>query len=203
MTKDRTNGIYNKVFKRILDIFFSFISIILLSPIIVLFLIINCFFTKFHPVFIQKRCGANQKPFHILKMRTLKLESPNYEEKCSHKDYTKIGFFLRRTHIDELLQLLNIFIGQMSFIGPRPIICTLNEQINKRVEDGTIKLRPGLSGLAQVNERDIELTQMEKCAFDKEYLEKLSFGFDTKIVFKSIGVVFVNLFRKRVKKEND
>ena len=200
MKKDRSNGIYNKVFKRVLDIFFSFISIILLSPFIVLFLIINCFFTKFHPIFVQKRCGRNQKPFYVFKMRTLKLESPNYEEKCSHTDYTKIGFFLRRTHIDELLQLLNIFVGQMSFIGPRPIILTLDEQINKRVEDGTIKLRPGLSGLAQVNERDIELTQMEKCAFDKEYLEKLSFGTDAKIVFKSIGVVFVNLFRKRIKK---
>ena len=132
-------------------------------------------------------------------MRTLRLGTPNYEEKCRHDDYTKIGFFLRRTHIDELPQLLNIFVGQMSFIGPRPIIFTLDEQINKRVEDGTIRLRPGLSGLAQVNERDRELSQMEKCAFDKEYLDKISFGFDMKMIFKSIEVVFVNLFRKRVK----
>ncbi len=196
---DKSQSVYNKVFKRFLDIFFSFIYIILLSPIIIIFIIINCFFTKFHPIFAQKRCGRNKKPFTILKMRTLKLDAPNYEEKCSHNSYTKIGFFLRRTHIDELLQLFNIFVGQMSFIGPRPIILTLEEQINKRIEDGTIRLRPGLSGLAQVNERDIELTQMEKCAYDKEYLEKISFGFDTKLVFKSIGVVFVNLFRKRVK----
>ena len=135
-----------------------------------------------------------------MKFRTLKLTTPNYEEKCKSSDYTKIGFFLRRTHIDELLQLFNIFIGQMSFIGPRPIILTLNEQIQKREEDGTIMLRPGLSGLAQVNERDRELTQMEKCEFDKQYLEKISFWFDLKIVFKTIGVVFVNLFRKRIKK---
>lgn len=199
MIKGREQGVYNKVFKRLLDIFFSFMSIVIFTPFILLFLLINCFFTKFHPVFVQKRCGRNKKPFHIIKMRTLKLDSPNYEEKCKSTDYTGIGFFLRRTHIDELPQLLNIFIGQMSFIGPRPIILTLDEQINKRVEDGTIALRPGLSGLAQVNERDRELTQMEKCAFDKEYLNKLSFGFDFVLVFKSIGVMFVNLFRKRIK----
>ena len=134
----------------------------------------------------------------ILKLRTLKLNAPNYEEKCNDKDYTKIGFFLRRTHLDELLQLFNIFIGQMSFIGPRPIITTLYEQINQREEDGTLQLRPGLSGLAQVNERDLELPQMEKCKLDKEYLDNLSFGFDLKIVFMSISVVFVNLFRKRI-----
>ena len=133
-----------------------------------------------------------------MKLRTLKLDAPNYEETCSYDEYTKIGFFLRRTHLDELLQLLNIFIGQMSFIGPRPVILTLEEQISKRVEDGSIALRPGLSGLAQINEKDRKLTQMEKCAFDKEYLARLSFGFDFSITFKSIGVVFANLFRKRV-----
>ena len=133
-----------------------------------------------------------------MKLRTLKLSTPNYEEKCSYIDYTTIGFFLRRTHLDELLQLFNIFIGQMSFIGPRPFLLTSDEIINQRIEDGTIRLRPGLSGLAQVNERDAKLTHAEKCALDKEYLEKLSFGFDVVIVFKSIGVVFVNLFRKRI-----
>ena len=198
-TIERSERVYNKVIKRFLDLFFSFWFILFLSPLILLLVIFNCFFTKFHPVFIQKRCGRNKKPFSIMKLRTLKLSAPNYEEKCKSDDYTKIGFFLRRTHLDELLQLFNIFIGQMSFIGPRPIILTLDEQINKRVEDGTIKLRPGLSGLAQVNERDFELSQMEKCAYDKEYLEKLSFGFDFVLIFKSIGVVFANLFRKRIR----
>ena len=189
---------YNKVIKRVLDLFFSFVFIVVLSPVIVLSIIFNCFFTRFHPIFCQKRCGRNKKPFTIMKLRTLKLSAPNYEEKCEHSDYTKVGFFLRRTHLDELLQLFNIFVGQMSFIGPRPVILSLDEQISKRVEDGTIALRPGLSGLAQVNERDRELTQLEKCEFDKVYLERISFGFDLVLIFKSIGVVFVNLFRKRV-----
>ena len=187
-------------FKRCLDILFSFIFIIVFLPLILLSILVNCFFTKFHPVFTQKRCGRNKKPFMIIKLRTLKLDAPSYEEKCSHDSYTKIGFFLRRTHLDELLQLFNIFVGQMSFIGPRPIILTLNEQISKREEDGTIYLRPGLSGLAQVNERDIELTQMEKCKYDLEYLQKMSIGFDVKLIFMTIGVVFINLFRKRIKK---
>ena len=187
-------------FKRCLDIFFSFIFIIVFLPLMLLSVLVNCFFTGFHPIFIQKRCGRNKKPFNIIKLRTLRLDAPSYEEKCSHDSYTKIGFFLRRTHLDELLQLFNIFVGQMSFIGPRPIILTLNEQISKREEDGTIVLRPGLSGLAQVNERDIELTQMEKCKYDLEYLEKMSFGYDIKLIFMTIGVVFINLFRKRIKK---
>lgn len=164
----KINSIYNKVFKRLLDIIFSFLFIVALLPIILLSTLINCFFTKFHPVFFQKRCGRDKKPFTIIKLRTLNVHAPDYEEKCRESDYTKIGFFLRRTHLDELLQLFNIFVGQMSFIGPRPVIMTLEEQINKRVEDGTIKLRPGLSGLAQINEKDHELSQMEKCYYDKE-----------------------------------
>ncbi len=196
--KNRANSFYNKVFKRLLDLFFSFLFIVVLSPVILISIFFNCFFTRFHPIFLQKRCGRNKKPFTIMKLRTLKLSAPNYEEKCKHSDYTKVGFFLRRSHLDELLQLFNIFVGQMSFIGPRPVILSLEEQINKRIEDGTIELRPGLSGLAQVNERDKELSQLEKCEFDKLYLRKLSFGFDFILVFKSIGVVFVNLFRKRV-----
>lgn len=196
--ESKIDSFYNKVVKRILDLFFSFLFIAVLSPLIFLSIIVNCFFTRFNPIFCQKRCGKNKKTFTILKLRTLKLDAPSYEEKCNHCDYTRIGFFLRRTHLDELLQLLNIFIGQMSFIGPRPIILTLDFQINKRIEDGTIKLRPGLSGLAQINERDRELTQLEKCVFDKTYLDNISFGYDFVLFFKTIGVVFVNLFRKRI-----
>ena len=193
----RINSTYNRFFKRVLDIFFSFIFIIVLSPIIIILIIVNCFFTKFHPIFVQKRAGRNQKAFNIIKLRTLKLEAPNYEERCKYEDYTKIGFFLRRTHLDELPQLLNIFVGSMSFIGPRPVIVTLEEQIKQRVNDGTIMLRPGLSGLAQINEKDTPLSKMEKCAFDKQYLENLSFGEDFKILILSFSVVICNLFRKR------
>ena len=89
----------------------------------------------------------------------------------------------------------------MSFIGPRPIIMTLDEQIHQRELDDTIALRPGLSGLAQISERDFELSQQEKCKLDKEYLDKLSFGYDCKMIFSSIGVILVNLFRKRIRKQ--
>lgn len=181
-------------FKRLFDIFFSFVLILFLIPLFILTLIINSFFTKFHPIFLQKRCGRNLKPFTIIKFRTLNLDAPKYQETCSEIYYTKIGFFLRKSHIDEIPQLFNIFLGQMSFIGPRPIILTLTEQIEKRIEDQTIGLLPGLTGLAQVNERKRKLTQMEKCRFDKVYLDEISFKTDFKIVFLTISILFVNLF---------
>ena len=196
-TLDRANSFYNRFAKRLFDCFLSLILVIVLSPILCILLIINSFFTGFRPLFVQKRFGRNKTIFYIIKLRTLVLSAPNYEEKSSMKDYTGIGFFLRKTHLDELFQLFNIFIGQMSFIGPRPIICSLTQQTNQREIDGVFELRPGLSGLAQINERDKELSQKEKCFFDKQYLATLSFGLDAKIFLKSINVTLVNLFRNK------
>ena len=89
----KANSVYNRIFKRIFDIFFSFAFILVFLPILFLSTFINCFFTKFHPIFIQKRVGRREKSFHIIKLRTLKLDAPAYEEKCKDVDYTKIGFF--------------------------------------------------------------------------------------------------------------
>lgn len=198
--RKKYRSIYNILFKRMLDIFFSFILLILLFPLMVILIVFNCFFTKCKPLFIQKRCGKSLKPFFILKLRTLKNNAPSYVEKSDIDMYTKIGFFLRKSHLDEIYQLFNILFGQMSFIGPRPIILSLTKQIEQRIQDETIYLRPGLSGLAQIEEKDVELTQIQKCEYDKEYLNKLSFKTDLLIFLKTFNVVFSNIFRKKVSK---
>ncbi len=197
MKNSKSGSFYNVFVKRLLDIVFSLLAIIIFFPLLFFVFIINCIFTKFHPIFIQKRCGRNAKEFLIIKFRTLLLNSPSYEEKCNGNNYTKIGFFLRKTHLDELPQLFNIFAGQMSFVGPRPIITILNDQIDGRIANGSIALRPGLSGLAQLNESNKELSRKEKCEFDKIYLDNMSFILDLKIVVLTIPHIVKNTFRKK------
>ena len=191
------------VFKRILDAFFSLFFILVFSPVLLLVLIMNAFASKGHPLFVQLRSGKNDKPFKIVKFRTMKMEVPSYvtseELGTSNELYFKFGFFLKRTHLDELPQLFNILIGQMSFVGPRPGLTTQTDLIGYRKANGSIALTPGLTGLAQVSVgNEGPLTQLAKSELDKVYLDKVSFLFDLKIIFKTFGQVFGNMkARKR------
>lgn len=180
-------------FKRLIGIFGSLIGIILCFVFLWWWVIpINAVASGGHPFFKQYRCGKNSKPFPLIKFRSMRVDAPSHEtsEHIDNPDkyVTKFGKFLRRTSIDETPQLLNIFVGQMAFIGPRPLIYEDKETIEERRKNNSIKLKPGLSGLAQVSGR-VNLDPISKGQMDGEYYNKINFWLDAKIFFKTIGQV--------------
>lgn len=183
---------YKHFFKRLIDIVISFIAIIvLLIPFVLISLLI--LLTNPGPVFFrQKRFGKNKKMFKILKFRTMKVDTPDLPTdkiKNPEQYITRIGRILRKTSLDELPQVFNIFIGQMSFIGPRPALWNQTELIKLRDRVGANDVRPGLSGWAQINGRD-EIPEKKKAELDGEYVKKMSFWFDIKCFFGTFIKVF-------------
>ena len=183
---------YRHFFKRFFDLILSFLGIIVLSlPMIILGIIIKC--DSKGPVFFrQERCGRNKKPFKVFKFRTMRVDAPHDCPTWALDNpdtwITKVGAFLRKTSIDEIPQIFNIFLGHMSLIGPRPVVCCETELIEAREKYGANAVRPGLSGWAQVNGRD-EVMPEEKAKLDGEYVKKMGFFFDAKCFFLTIGVV--------------
>lgn len=186
-------------FKRFIAIIGSIIGIVVCTALLWWWVLpINLIVTRGHPFFNRHRIGKNGKPFVCFKFRTMKLDTDPHlsstgSDVSSH--ITGFGKFLRATSIDETVQLFNIFVGQMSFIGPRPLIDVNPEDvltINKRKENGAIQLRPGLSGYAQIHRR-AELDPIVKANYDVEYMKRMSFWFDFKIfvytLFKALGAV--------------
>ena len=139
--------------------------------------------------FRQKRIGRDLKPFYCLKFRSMRKDAPSYcatKELHGADDYiTRVGRILRKTSLDELPQLFNILKGEMSFIGPRPLIPEETAVHALREQYGVYNLRPGISGLAQINGRDL-VPDEEKAAMDREYLDKFSLKEDIKIFFGTI-----------------
>ena len=195
----RVNFAYNRIFKRIIDIICSLMAIIFLS-IIYLPICLLVKLTSPGPVFFkQKRIGKNKTFFNILKFRTMRIDTPKdcptHLLENPDQYITKVGKFLRKTSLDELPQIFNIFKGDMSVIGPRPALWNQDDLIAERDKYGVNELKPGLTGWAQVNGRD-ELPIPVKAKFDGEYVDRISFAFDVKCllltivsVFKSDGVV--------------
>ena len=182
-------------FKRLIGIFGSFLGILFCGALLWWWVIpINAIVTKGHPFFARHRIGKNGKPFRCLKFRSMKNDADPHmtsRDKKTEDSTTKFGKFLRKTSIDETLQLFNIFVGQMSFIGPRPLI-DVNEDvitINKRKENGSIVLRPGLSGYAQIHKRG-DLDPEAKAMYDGIYLEHFCLWWDIKIFVYTILKVF-------------
>ena len=183
---------YKHFFKRVLDIFLSGLGIMLLIPVwIILFIAIKL--DSKGPVFFkQKRVGKGKKHFNIIKYRTMKIDTP--KDVPTHlltnpEQYiTRVGKFLRRTSLDELPQIFNIFMGTMSIIGPRPALYNQYDLIAERDKYGVNDITPGLTGWAQINGRD-ELKIEEKARFDGEYVKKMSFLFDCKCFFGTIFAV--------------
>ena len=178
---------YEHLIKRLIDIIISFFAIIiLLIPIIIIAIIIVI--TDPGPVFFkQKRFGKNKKLFQILKFRTMKVDAPDVPTdklKNPSQYVTRIGKVLRKTSLDETPQIFNIFIGQMSFIGPRPALWNQEKLIKLRDKVHANDVRPGLSGWAQINGRD-DISEKKKAELDGEYMKKLSFIFDCKCFFGS------------------
>jgi O-antigen biosynthesis protein WbqP len=191
-TKMRFKTMYVRVIKRAIDIFLSLMGIIVLSiPMLVIALAIKID-SKGPVFFCQKRVGIHKKYFPILKFRTMRTDTPHdaptHELSDPKKWITKVGAFLRKTSLDELPQLFNIFVGQMSVIGPRPALWNQEDLIAERDKYGANDVRPGLTGWAQINGRD-ELEIPVKAKLDGEYVERLSFGFDCKCFFGTITSV--------------
>jgi O-antigen biosynthesis protein WbqP len=175
--------------KRFFDIILSFIGLILLSP---LFLIIAISIKINSPgpvLFKQKRVGIHKKNFYMYKFRTMRIDTP--KDAPTHllenpEQYiTKVGKFLRKSSLDEIIQIVHIFTGKMSVIGPRPALWNQDDLVAERDKYGANDVRPGLTGWAQVNGRD-ELPIPVKARFDGEYIEKMGFVMDCKCFFMTI-----------------
>lgn len=188
---------YKHFFKRVLDIFLSFILIVILAfPMLIIAIAVKCD-SKGPVVFKQERLGKNGKIFKIYKYRSMcvgaeKMEGGVYSDKKDAR-VTKVGKFLRATSLDEILQLFNLIKGDMSFIGPRPPLTYHPWPIEEYTEEQRkmFNVRPGITGWAQVNGRK-EVEWHKRIELNVWYVEHLSFWLDLKIIFKTIGKVFSN-----------
>lgn len=190
---NRLNSFYNRFFKRIVDVFCSLMAIIFLSVVYLpICLIVKC--TSPGPIFFkQKRVGKDKSHFYILKFRTMRTDTPKdcptHLLQNPDQYITSVGKFLRKTSLDELPQIFNIFKGDMSVIGPRPALWNQFDLIEERDKYNINALRPGLTGWAQTHGRD-ELPIPVKVQMDKIYYEKISFWFDIKCLFLTVVSVF-------------
>lgn len=183
---------YKLFVKRLFDMVLSFLGIVLLSPLLLILCVAIKIDSKGPVFFAQKRFGKGKKFFNILKFRTMYIDTP--KDMPTHllanpdQYITKVGKFLRKTSLDELPQLFNIFAGQMSVIGPRPALWNQEDLIALRDKYNANDVVPGLTGWAQINGRD-ELELDVKARLDGEYVERLSFSFDLKCFFGTITSV--------------
>lgn len=189
-TSEYKPGIYEKYFKRLVDIILSGLGLIILSPV---YLIVTVAIKADDPgpaLFTQKRVGKNKKYFKLHKFRSMKMSTPHDvpTHMLDNPDQyiTQVGRFMRRTSIDELPQVWDIFVGNMSVIGPRPALWNQDILVAEREKYNANDVKPGLTGWAQINGRD-ELEIPDKAKLDGDYVKKISFPFDAKCF---IGTIF-------------
>lgn len=193
------------IFKRFCDIFISSISIILFSPLILFISLIIKLTSKGPVVFSQSRVGQYGKLVKIYKFRTMLLSAPKEVATGDLENpnvyITKIGKILRMTSLDEILQFFNVLKGDMSIVGPRPIILSEIKIHELRKKENIYLIKPGITGLAQINGRDL-LTAEEKVRFDSIYMKKISLKMDLYILFKTFIVVLKrsDFFEGKIKK---
>ena len=187
---------YTRFFKRLIDLTLSAVGIIVLLPVWII-LAIAIKIDDPGPVFFRQKRIARDKDgqqqfFRILKYRSMKMctpkDTPTHLLENPQQYITKVGGFLRKTSLDELPQIFNIFMGQMSVIGPRPALWNQDDLYAERAKYGANGVMPGLTGWAQINGRD-ELPIHVKAKLDGEYVEKISFAFDVKCFFGTISSV--------------
>lgn len=180
---------------RLFDIIFSFCGLLILSPIILIIYVIGLFDTG-SPLFYQERVGLNKNPFMLLKFRSMHL---NTKAVATHlvqvSSITKWGSFLRKSKLDELPQLFNVLLGDMSFVGPRPNLFNQIELIDARDKKGVYSVRPGITGLAQINKIDMSIPQL-LAETDEKMIKHLSIIHYFKYIFLTI---FGKGFGDRVK----
>lgn len=183
---------YQKYAKRLIDLLLSACAIVVLSPVYLLICIAIVVDDPGPVFFRQKRVGIHKTHFLILKFRTMKVSTPKdvptHLLENPEQYITRVGKFLRKTSLDELPQIFQIFTGKMAIIGPRPALWNQFDLIAERDKYGANDVRPGLTGWAQINGRD-ELPIDVKARFDGEYVKNLSFAFDCKCFFGTIRSV--------------
>ena len=182
---------YNCLFKRIFDVFISSLSILALFPLLTIVSIVIKFDSSGPVLFVQKRLGLNQRHFSVFKFRTMLNKDRDYEEQVykDNHEITRIGYYLRRYKIDELPQIFNVLIGDMSIVGPRPSLPRIAEKFNL---DPKLRysVKPGLTSLAGVN-GSIYLTWEEKWWYDEYYVKNVSLLLDLSIILKTVLVVIL------------
>ncbi len=145
---------------RIFDILFSLLGLVVLSPILVVLMLMGYFDTG-SPIFCQERLGKNKQPFRLMKFRSMHVNAPSVATHLANaSSITPFGSFLRKSKLDELPQLWNVFVGDMSLVGPRPNLLSQEELINERYSRGVYSVRPGITGLAQINKIDMSTPRL-------------------------------------------
>ncbi len=185
---------YRNHIKRLLDIIFSTLALVVLMPIMLMASIAIKIESPGPVFFRQQRVGIHKTRFEILKFRTMREGTPADvpTERFQHADQiTRVGSFLRKTSLNELPQLVNIVKGEMSIIGPRPALGNQFDLIRERDKYGANDILPGLSGWAQINGRDT-IDNKTKARFDGEYVKNIGFWFDVKIIIGTILTVLTN-----------
>jgi len=171
---------------RLFDFFFSLFGLLFGFPVLLVLVVIG-FFDTGSPVFRQERVGRNKKPFTLVKFRTMKKDTASVASHlASASAITPFGHFLRRTKLDELPQLWNVLKGEMSLVGPRPCLFNQEELIAEREQRGVLAARPGITGLAQVNDIDMS-TPVLLAETDQKMLENLTVGAYFKYIFMTVA----------------
>lgn len=181
--------IYQKYIKRLLDITISGVGIVITAPFLGAIALIIKITSKGPVLFKQQRYGRHQKPFVCYKFRSMYItapkDMPTWKLENPEEHITPVGKFLRKTSLDERPQLFNIFKGEMSLIGPRPVVLKEKKLIEAREKVGANDVRPGLTGWAQINGRDL-VGIKEKAELDGRYVKRMSLFVDFKVFFKTI-----------------
>lgn len=179
--------VYSKYIKRALDFIISLLALTVLSPLLLVLTLVGAVKMRGNPFFVQERPGRNGRVFRLIKLRSMTNEKKNGELLPDEERLTGYGRFLRRTSLDELPELLNILVGHMSIVGPRPLLVKYlplyNEHQARRHE-----VRPGLTGWAQVNGRN-SITWEQKFDYDVWYVDHVSFSLDVRIVMMTVRSV--------------
>ena len=175
--------------KRLLDILFSAVLLVVLFPLLLVVTVIATYDTAGSPFFVQTRMGRNGKSFRMIKFRTMSKSAPEnlstFEFKNANDFISPIGHLLRKFSLDELPQLWNVLKGDMSFIGPRPVVLTEEELLSLRELHGALEVRPGITGFAQVRGRD-RLPIVQKAFLDGYYARHATFLMDVKILWRTV-----------------
>lgn len=171
---------------RVLDFLFAFLGIVILFPLFII-LYVRGYFDTGAPLFIQTRVGKNEKPFRLVKFRTMSVNTPSVgSHEVNFSAITDYGRFLRRTKLDELPQLWNVLKGEMSLVGPRPNLPNQKELIAERRAKGVYSFRPGITGLAQVQNIDMSTPEL-LAKTDREMIDQLGLLGYFKFIFMTIS----------------
>lgn len=171
---------------RLFDFIFSLLGVLFLWPVGLILYIIGLFDTG-NPIFKQQRVGKHKKPFNLYKFRTMHVSTKSVATHLANQSsVTKYGAFLRKTKLDELPQLINVLIGDMSLVGPRPNLFNQEELLLERDKRGVYNYLPGITGLAQINEIDMS-TPVKLAEVDAKMLEKITLADYFKFIFATVG----------------